>query len=130
MILTPAAEELLAADRAFAARSREVGPAEAFRQFVSADATLLTGNPLNVVGRDAIHRYMQSLPAGTTLTWEPKAADVAASGELGWTWGHYRYAWSDPESVEGESRGTYLNVWQRNKQAEWKVLLDLGSPGG
>ena len=41
------------------------------------------------IGRDAISALMARYPAGLKLDWIPEEAVVAASGDLGFTWGHF-----------------------------------------
>lgn len=122
-----ALDDLLARDKAFADRSAQDGPAIAFREFVHEHATLLTSSFENVEGRDNIFARMNALPSGTTLLWEPQDGGVAESGELGWTWGRYTSQLVSEDGETQESQGKYLNIWVRNDQNEWKVLIDLGN---
>ena len=119
--------DLMEQDRRFAALSAASGPAEAFRQFVHKDATLLTSQYDNVIGREAIFASMSQLPETTTLEWEPQDAGVAESGDMGWSWGRYTSLSLAEDGSEQESVGKYLNVWIRDKDGDWKVLMDLGN---
>ena len=117
---------LLDTDRKFAALSKQAGAAEAFRQFVSPEAQLLTTQTENVEGVENIFDHLGKMPAGSALIWEPEAAGVAASGELGWTWGRYTYHEVNNSELEEVSRGKYLNVWVKIGE-NWKVFLDIGN---
>lgn len=65
---------------------------------------------------------------GVSLTWEPSRADIAASGDLGWTTG--RYVLESPEA-DGEvvrGQGVYVSLWRRQDDGSWKGVMDLGNP--
>ena len=119
--------EVLAADRAFAARAGEVGTAQAFREFADPDEGKMWptgGEP--VVGADAIHRFMGGdSPQTGRLLWEPAEAVVAESGELAATWGRSRYVPDDRDKPERVGR--YLSVWRKDEDGRWRFLWDLGN---
>lgn len=120
-----ATEELLAADRAFAARSLEVGAPEAFYQTLTEDALQLPTAGEPVQGRNDIRESMGEGPK-LVLAWQPQFAEVSASGDLGWTWG----TWQASEPGAGGkrvARGKYVNVWRRQPDGTWKVRLDMGN---
>jgi ketosteroid isomerase-like protein len=124
-----AKDQILAADKAFSAASKEDGIEPAFLAVVATDGKLLN-DPRS--GAAAVRaRYMQ-LPPSAVLTWEPAFVDVAESGELGYTWGRYRLNLPNvrkggPPIIE---MGTYVTVWKRQPDGEWKVALDGGNPDG
>ena len=115
------AEELLQADQAFAQASLDHGAAEAFRRYLTADALSLAHAQVPLTGRAAITAAMEG---DYTLAWEPQHAEVARSGELGWTWGTYSVVLADGEV---SSRGKYLNIWRKNAGGQWRVAVDMGN---
>ncbi len=115
------AEELLEADQAFAQASLDHGAAEAFHRYLTPDALSLPHAQLPVTGRAAITADMQG---DYTLAWEPQHAEVARSGELGWTWGTYSVLLPGGEI---SSRGKYLNIWRKNASGQWRVAVDMGN---
>lgn len=119
------AQKLLEADQAFAARSLEVGAAQAFHEFLDEKGMQLppTGDP--VVGRDPIRERLQKGPP-IILSWEPRYAEVFAQGRWGWTWGE----WQAHEPGAGGKRvgqGKYVNLWKKQSDGRWKVRLDVGN---
>jgi len=120
------AEELLAADRAFAQYSVEAGAAEAFKAYLLENALQLPAGRAPIRGRNAIYESMVQAGGGYTLFWEPQEAEVAESGEMGYTWGTYTFTVAT-DSGETQSRGKYLNVWKKDEDGEWKVLIDTGN---
>lgn len=119
--------EILAADRAFAARAGQVGAAQAFREFMDeVDGRLIPTGVDPVVGADAIYALMGGdAPETVRLVWEPVEAWVAESGDFGFSWGRSRYIPVDPEQPEREGR--YVTVWRKDAGGRWKGLIDIGN---
>ena len=65
---------------------------------------------------------------GVSLRWSPLRADIAASGDLGWTTGSWVFRATDPEGEPVETRGRYVSIWRRQQDGSWKVVMDLGNP--
>jgi len=119
-------QRLLQTDRHFAAASVQHGAAEAFRMYLDEDATMFSRGRHPVHGRDAIYDIMKPGEDGYVLKWTPRAADVARSGDMGWTWGEYTLA-AKGGGGESLSWGKYVNVWKKNADGEWKVVADIGN---
>ncbi len=117
---------LLETDREFAAASLRLGPAEAFRDYMAKDALMLPdgGKPLR--GRQSIYLRMQG-GGSMQLSWEPREARVAESGELGYTWGTYKSESLSPGGDTVIRYGKYLNIWKKNSDGHWKLLVDMGN---
>lgn len=117
--IRPELADLIAAERAFSRASVRDGMRDAFLAFLTDDAVTFTPQPR--VGIEAL----RAEPAtGPTLEWWPEFADVAATGDLGYTTGPYRVTLPD-----GDMRfGHYHSVWQRQDDGEWRVVLDIGGP--
>ena len=62
--------------------------------------------------------------ADFVLTWEPLEALVAASGELGVTWGIYYFNALDELGAPYVAEGKYVYVW-RNNNGRWELILDI-----
>ena len=66
-------------------------------------------------------------PEGTTLTWTPVHAEMAASGDLGYTYGNYIYAAKNKEGKLVANYGKYTSIWRKQKDGQWKVVVDMGN---
>ena len=111
-----------AADLDFSARSLKSGAGPAFGEFVAADgASIGTGASEIACGRDAIVKGFDPLGPGA-LTWAPRVADAAPSGDLAYTSG-------DAIIREGGdvSYSNYLTVWKRQPDGKWRVVADGGN---
>ena len=117
-------DALLKTDIEFAKASVATSAAEAFALYLADDAMQMPagGNP--VVGKKAV---LAGMGSGYVLSWEPKRAEVAKSGELGWTWGTYELHSKDGEGKPVVRYGKYVNVWRKQKDGIWKVILDMGN---
>lgn len=119
-------EEILAADRAFAAAAAASG-IEGWMSFMAADAARMpTFGGAIVAGLEAIRAADESLLGSgeLQLRWEPIRAHGFADGRHGFTTGTYRLATSEDVTV---GNGRYLTFWRRANDG-WKVIFDTGVP--
>ncbi|MGA2965678.1 MAG: nuclear transport factor 2 family protein [Terriglobales bacterium] len=66
-------------------------------------------------------------PAGTSLSWTPVKAEMAASGDLGYTYGNYIYTAKNKEGKLVANYGKYASIWKKQKDGQWKVVVDMGN---
>lgn len=102
----------------------------AFDGFFADDAVYLPTFEPRVEGKKAIMESFRPLFDDHTikLTWIPLRADVAASGELGWTTGSYELTRLDAQGVPHVRRGKYVTIWRRQVDGSWRAVLDGGNP--
>jgi len=72
-------------------------------------------------------RKQPAWPEDTTLTWTPVRGDMAASGDLGYTFGNYVFTTRDKEGKAISHYGKYMSVWKKQKDGSWKVVVDMGN---
>jgi ketosteroid isomerase-like protein len=63
------------------------------------------------------------------LTWTPVGADMSASGDLGYTYGYYEFQHKDQAGKRVAEHGKYTSIWKKQKDGNWKVVLDMGNAG-
>lgn len=110
------------ADLDFSARSVKSGAGPAFGEFVAEDgASVGTGRSEITCGHDAIEKSLAPLGPGV-LTWAPRVADAAPSGDLAYTSG-------DAIIKDGKdvSYSNYLTVWKRQADGRWLFVADGGN---
>jgi ketosteroid isomerase-like protein len=66
-------------------------------------------------------------PEGTALTWTPIKAEMSASGDLGYTYGNYVFTGKNKEGKLVTSYGKYTSIWRKQKDGQWKVVVDVGN---
>lgn len=119
--------KVLQTDIEFSKKSVEVGAAEAFNMYLADDAVQLPAPSDPVSGRESIYRRMKQSSGKYVLRWEPKKAEVAKSGDMGYTWGMYTITSEDEHGERKTTHGKYLNVWKKQSDGSWKVLIDIGN---
>ena len=112
------------ADRAFNKATAE-RRTDGWMEFFAEDGSMIRSAG-TITGKPAIRDEMAKAFADTafTLTWEPDQAD--ASGDVGYTNGHYRARFRDDKGQEAVRTGRYLTVWKRQTDGSWKVVRDIG----
>lgn len=115
-------------DRYYSKLSAERGMNFAFLAMFDSAGVLLRPNHPPVEGNEAISKLLKSQNDSTyTLTWEPVFTKVAASGDMGYTYGTYKVVDKATDSLSEE--GTYSTIWQKDAAGKWKAVLDTGNPG-
>ncbi|CAN5406974.1 hypothetical protein BH09PSE1_BH09PSE1_11250 [soil metagenome] len=113
----PDAAPVVAAERAFAAETGEVGINRGFTRWSTPDAVVIGGGQAANV-REAYPD--RSKPADEpALAWWPNWAGIAKSGDLGFTTGGV--------SVNGARAGHYFTVWKKQPDGHWLWVYDGGS---
>lgn len=118
--LQAALDAMVAAENAFSATSVEKGVNPAFVAFLADDAVLM--RPLPVPGKE----WMAARPSPPiTLVWRPVHAEIAASGDMGYTTGPYEVRPQNPQRPAGH--GHFVSVWKKQADGAWKVAFDMGN---
>lgn len=122
-------DDVLAADRAFAAMAKAMGARAAFTAYADPQAIMFRSGVGPVKGREAISRVFAE-PAAASPTWEPEAAEVAASGDLAYSWGWFVWTPVPGGPLDGKpaSTGYYVSIWKKQPDGGWKWVVDLGVP--
>lgn len=118
--------EMIAAEISFSNLSSEKGTRKALMQYIDSNGILLRPNTFPMVGADAIDFISQSEDSSYTMIWQPKGGNVANSGELGYTFGIYSIT---PKNKDTVLHGTYTNIWKKQSDGSWKLMLDSGNEG-
>ncbi len=117
---------MLQADRDFSAMSAKDGLNNAFLEFLDSNGVLLRPGTIPIAGADAVDYLIAQNDTGYTMTWIAKDGMIAASGELGYTYGVYELKPKDGDTV---LQGTYVNIWKKQSDGKWKFVLDSGNEG-
>ncbi|MGB5288558.1 MAG: DUF4440 domain-containing protein [Ignavibacteriaceae bacterium] len=119
--------KLIQTDKDFSHTSLKLGAAEAFNKFLTEDALELPAGKNPVEGRKNIYDMMKGNQGDYTLEWTPQYAEVAKSGELGYSWGTYVLSYKNEKGEEQKSYGKYLNIWKKQTDGNWRVAVDMGN---
>ncbi len=99
----------------------------AFASWFAEDGVVLSNGKAPVVGRAAIDQSAQWDPKAYQLTWTPTDARMSASGDMGYTWGHFEGHSTDANGNPQTTTGRYITIWQKQPDGSWKVTLDAGA---
>jgi ketosteroid isomerase-like protein len=116
---------LLNTDKEWAAAAK-AGDVKKIVTFWSDDAVDYFPNRPAAIGKEAILKLVQknrSIP-GFTLSWEPKKAEVATSGDLGYTSGAFQVSMNDTEGKPVPRSGNYVCIWKKQKDGSWKCVVE------
>lgn len=108
----------------FAADVAQHGHDAFITHFADDGVELVDGGGINT--KDDM-RKQPAWPAGTSLTWTPVKAEMATSGNLGYTYGNYVYTAKNKEGKLVTNYGKYTSIWKKQKDGQWKVLVDMGN---
>ena len=108
----------------FAADVAQHGHDAFITHFAADGVEIVDGGGFNA--RDDM-RKQPAWPEGTSLTWTPVKAEMSASGDLGYTYGNYVYTAKNKEGKLVTSYGKYTSIWKKQKDGQWKVVVDMGN---
>ena len=111
---------LISAERAFCKKAADTSIRDAFYEYMADQAVIFRPGPVN--GKE-FYLGRPSNP-GPVLNWWPTYAEIAGSGELGWTTGPWEYR--SAKDKPAEAFGHFATVWQRQLDGKWRVLIDEG----
>ena len=115
-----AREAIIAAENTFAAQAAREGSAAAFLTNSTAASMVVENGQLANA-----QKVWQSKPPATgphRLAWHPVMADVAQSGELGYTTG----PWTFGSGTQTAAAGEYVTLWHKQPDGQWKFVVDMG----
>ena len=118
--------QLLDTDRSFSKLSEQKGIKFALIQFIDNKGVFLRPGTFPLIGGQALHYVSQLEDNSYMMTWEPRGGSVANSGELGYTYGVYSLK---PNNKDTILYGTYVSVWKKQADGNWKFVLESQNEG-
>jgi ketosteroid isomerase-like protein len=100
---------------------------KAFLSCFADNGVLLRNNGYPIAGKDSLISFLSGrTDTAFTLAWKPVYERIAESGELGYTYGIYTRTIKSTGLV---TRGTYVTIWEKQKDGTWKFIMDTGTEG-
>ena len=109
---------LLAAETAFAAQAAQAGTSAAF--LANNAPAALVAEKGKLVNAQDVWKAHPSAPSNRLL-WYPTLADVAQSGDLGYTTG----PWKLMQNEQPRTAGEYVTVWRKQSDGQWKFVVNM-----
>lgn len=116
---------LLETDRAWAAASGASVPE--ILSFWASDAVVMPPDTPPLRGHQEIRAYIEeslNIP-GFSVSWTPEGADVAASGDLGYTHGRNEFSFEGADGEIVRITGRYLTTWRKQADGSWKCTFEV-----
>jgi ketosteroid isomerase-like protein len=120
-------DALLAVDKAW---SESIHDTDAFLSFIADGAHFMPfGAPLSQ--GEAIRTTWEGLVSlpGFGLEWQATAAEVAASGDIGYTIGTFELN-AEQDGTAMLTKGKYVTVWHKQADGSWEVQVDIFNSDG
>jgi len=81
-----------------------------------------------LVGKVAVDQAVaadtgKSMTNDKGLSWIPEKAEVAKSGEMGFTWGRWIFK-GNMSGADTTMYGVYSTVWEKQTDGSWKAVVD------
>jgi len=116
---------LMNADKAWNDASLKKGYAHSRVDFAADEGIELEPNEMPLVGKQAMNDYAAGHPdTAQTSQWMATKAEVAASGDLGYTYGAYSLKMKTKRGTDTTEYGTYVTVWKKQSDGSWKFVAD------
>lgn len=121
-------DSLLAADAAWLRAYQSKNAAAAAFFYAPQGAMLAPNRPL-LSGKDALTKFIAKSFAlqDYNIIWHPNKAEVARSGELGYTTGSYEMSFRPSRGKLFFDKGKYVMIWNKQRSGDWKVLFDISN---
>ena len=120
-------DALMAVDKALYESKHDT---DVFLSFFADDARIMNWEYPLVQG-NAIRAHWQgfvSMP-GFGLEWQASGAEVAASGDIGYTIGTFELTY-EQDGTAMLSEGKYVTIWHKQSDGLWKAKVDMFNTNG
>jgi len=116
---------LIATDKEFSRMSVEEGLNAAFIAYAADSVVKVREGNFPITGKDTMTQiYLSNPDTGVILKWYPVKAEVAASGDLGYTFGNWEMYLKAKDTT---MYGNYITIWRLQPDGTWKYILDTGN---
>jgi ketosteroid isomerase-like protein len=89
------------------------------------DAIVNAANAPAIKGHDAIIAFLKGFPPSTDFKVEILQVDGA--GNIAYVYGTYTMVFTVPGGKPETDKGKYVEVWKRQADGSWKVILDTSN---
>ncbi len=115
-------QQIIQADKAMSELAAKEGFNTSILAYADSAIVKLENGKFPVIGKANFAASFNKDNDDKTISWYPVNAEVAGSGELGYSWGNWKYMAKDTVFY-----GNYFTVWKKQTDGNWKVALDGGN---
>jgi len=118
-------KEIFETEKAFEAMAAEKGISEAFAFYADENAVISRGGDTVIKGKEAIKDfYAKRNLTNATVNWSPDFVEVSSDGELGYTYGKYKWQLISEKGDTSITTGIFHTVWRKQSDGTWKYVWD------
>ena len=117
-----AKQEILKADKEMSDMASQSGFQKALLAYAHDSLIKPEDGQHPVIGKKALEDDWKGKSGTKDISWEPTRVEAAKSGELGYTFGNWKYVTSDTTFY-----GNYYTAWKKEKDGAWKWVIDGGN---
>ena len=115
-----ALQKMVESEKAFAQTSVDKSTKSAFLAFLGTDAVVFDkGMPVNGI------EHWQKITFNQSLNWQPYFAEIAGSGDFGYTAGNWQI-YDSKTQAKALAFGSFVSLWKKQDDGNWKVAVDIG----
>ncbi|MGH9385350.1 MAG: DUF4440 domain-containing protein [Vicinamibacterales bacterium] len=115
---------LMAIDKEWSGTTKDLTK---FVSYFAPDASVYGAGMPKVSGTESISASTKDMMAapGFSLQWVAQRAEVASSGDIGYTVGAYEIKMNNAAGNPTSEKGKYVTVWKKQADGRWKVAEDI-----
>ncbi len=118
---------LINTDKTWSDLAQKIGFNHSRLNFIGENAVDIGSGSMPLEGKKAIEDYCNSHPDSTIkIEWKAIRAEVAASGEIGYTFGGWTIRTKTKAKKDTILYGNYVTIWHKQTDGSWKYILDGG----
>jgi len=117
-------QEIIRTEKEFEMMAAEKGLAEAFA-FYASDSAVIRSRGKLISGKHEIWKHYTGLTQkDVSLKWSPDFVDVSASCDLGYTYGRFKFSFTDSTGGKVLDSGYFHTVWKKQPDGRWRFVWD------
>jgi len=117
-----AKKEIISADLAMSDHAVKEGFHAALLAYADDSVIKPSEGEFPVIGKAALIKYWEGKEDVKAITWAPFRAEAAKSGDMGYTFGNWKFADKDSAFY-----GIYYTIWKKQQDGKWKFVADGGN---
>ncbi|HSN10276.1 MAG TPA: DUF4440 domain-containing protein [Hanamia sp.] len=115
-------QDMINADMAMNEMAAKEGFNTAILYYADSNIVKFENTQFPIIGKAAFVASFDKNKDIKTISWKPVNAEIAQSGDIGYTWGNWKFIAKDTTYY-----GNYFTAWKKQKDGSWKVTLDGGN---
>ena len=99
---------------------------EGFMSFLDDEVVWYFCNSPSLNGKNSVRSFFKKMYENPTspFTWTPDRVVVSISGDMGYTYGTYKFIPTGSSEQQTEEIHNYATIWRKQMNGTWKVILE------